>query len=274
MSIQSNRQKMTRRERREELKCIVKGCISNLSKETNRARMCWKVGDPTILQVTDVCKNCFCNVYGVSLSHVDEVVREVKSGICGDAPKLSDRTPGCDKHLLAGLRRIARSYGIHLTQRQVAAAAIPNSPLVLTAFGWMNDHFKMVGDYMPNLGGEIHLEPIHIVEIYGEYRVDIESAGIRPVHVDTFAKLWINCFPFVKIREFKAVCSTCSTCSTLSSLRRTFKSQKQREYVTMMHALHRTTYMGERALYAERRNRAVMQPSQYLSGKYMSIIWY
>lgn len=33
----------------------------------------------------------------------------------------------------------------------------------------------------------------------------------------------------------------------------------------MMHALHRANYMGERMAYAERRNKAVMNPSSYLS---------
>jgi hypothetical protein len=73
----------------------------------------------------------------------------------------------------------------------------------------------------------------------------------------------MNCFDHVKIREFKAVSGKCNCCANLSDLRRKFKSQQDREYVTMMHALHRSTYMGERMAYAERRNNAVMKKSCY-----------
>ena len=154
---------------------------------------------------------------------------------------------------------------MHLTQRQIASVSLPNSPAVLTAYGWLADHFKLVGDWIPNLGGEIHLEPIHIVEVYAEYNKDIIDAGMRTISVDQFASLWHSCFPHVKIREFKACCGKCDVCANLSTMRRTFKAQKEREYVTMMHALHLTAYMGERASYAERRNKAVMQPSLYMS---------
>lgn len=63
----------------------------------------------------------------------------------------------------------------------------------------------------------------------------------------------------MKIREFKAVTGKCQCCADLSTLRRTHKSQMDREYVTTMHALHRSAYMGERAAYAERRHKAIMQ---------------
>jgi hypothetical protein len=129
----------------------------------------------------------------------------------------------------------------------------------------MLHHFQLMGDYYPNCGGEIHLEPCYIVEIYGEYFQSLEAAGIKVVNVDQFASLWTNCFPYVKIREFKAVSGKCHCCSKLSVMRRTFKSQQDREYVTMMHGLHRTAYMGERMDYADRRNKAVMEKSKYMS---------
>jgi hypothetical protein len=50
-----------------------------------------------------------------------------------------------------------------------------------------------------------------------------------------------------------------TNCANLSSMRKTFKSQRDREYVTMMHSLPRTTYMGERLSYANRRNSAIMK---------------
>jgi hypothetical protein len=129
----------------------------------------------------------------------------------------------------------------------------------------MAEHFSLIGDMAPNCDGEIHLEPTHIVEVHAEHLQDMTNAGLSSVNVDTFSSIWVNCFEHVKIREFKAVSGKCQCCANLSLLRRTFKSQRDREYVTLMHALHRSTYMGERIAYAERRNRAIMQRTQYMS---------
>jgi hypothetical protein len=87
----------------------------------------------------------------------------------------------------------------------VAAAKLPNSPTVLSAYGWMAEHFHLIGDMCPNCDGEIHLEPTHIVEVYGEHYVAMRDADMDCVNVDTFASIWTNCFDHVKIREFKAV---------------------------------------------------------------------
>jgi hypothetical protein len=228
------------------------------------AKMNWSIGDKTKTRVEGVCKQAFCNAYCVSSSHVDNILKEIKLGNQNCQRPFSDHSR-VEMGMFQGLKKIAAGFGFYLSKKQVAAAKLPNSPTVLTAYGWMARHFDLIGDMVPNSGGEIHLEPIHIVEVYAEHVVDMEHAGIPYVNVDTFANIWSNCFEHVKIREFKAVSGKCQTCANLSTLRRTFKSQQDREYVTMMHALHRSTYMGERLTYAERRNNAVMERSRYLS---------
>jgi hypothetical protein len=226
--------------------------------------MNWKIGNKMKAQIEGVCKQAFCNAHCVSSSHVDNIVREIKKGNENSMPILSDRSK-IELGMLPGLSKIAKGFGLHLSVQQVAAAKLPNSPTVLTAYGWMARHFDLIGDMVPNSGGEIHLEPIQIVDVYHEHVMDMEVAGIPYVGVDTFANIWKNCFEHVKIREYKAVSGKCQCCANLSTLRRTFKSQKDREYVTMMHALHRSTYMGERLTYAKRRNDAIMQKGSYLS---------
>jgi hypothetical protein len=226
--------------------------------------MCWKIGDKMKCQITGVCKTAFCNVYRVSSSHVDNIVREIKDSIVTTKRAFSDKT-SADLALLPDLRRIAKAFGLHLSKTQLAAAKLPNSPAVLQAYGWMADYFELVGDYAPNCDEEIHLEPIKIVEVYGEYTIDMDIAGMIKISVDTFASIWMNCFSHVKIREFKAVSGKCRCCANLSHMRRTFKADRDRMYVTLMHALHRSTYMGERIAYAARRNKAVMERSRYMS---------
>ena len=226
--------------------------------------MNWAIGDRTKTRIEGVCKQAFCNAHCVSSSHVDNIVRDIKNGHQNARRTLNDLTK-VDMGILQGLRKIAKGFGLHLTKTQVAAAKLPNSPTVLTAYGWMARHFDLIGDMIPNSGGEIHLEPVQIVEVYAEHVLDMTNAGIPYVNVDTFANIWMNCFEHVKIREFKAVSGKCQCCANLSTIRRTFKSERDRQYVTMMHALHRSTYMGERISYAARRNDAIMERSRYMS---------
>ena len=134
----------------------------------------------------------------------------------------------------------------------------------LSCFGWMHFFFALVGDSMPNLD-EVHLEPIYIHEIWKEYKEDMVSVSNEYVDVSTFGKLWLCCFPHVKIREHKAVGLKCNTCAVLSDLRRTFKDQASREYIKQLHAFHRTTYMGERLAYYVRRTSGEQYQRAHLS---------
>ena len=226
--------------------------------------MCWSVGDKMKSCITGVCKTSFCRAYRVSSSHVDNIVKELKGGTSTTAKAFTDQS-SADLLVLPDLRRIAAVFGLHLTKTQVAAAKLPNSPTVLSAYGWMAEYFNLIGDMAPNCDGEIHLEPIKIVDVYAKHHLAMTDAGLACVNVDTFARIWMNCFSHVKIREFKAVSGKCQCCANLSTMRRTFKCQQDREYITLMHALHRSTYMGERIKYAERRNDAIMQPRRHMS---------
>jgi hypothetical protein len=146
--------------------------------------MKWSVGDNLHAGVSGVCKTAFCNFYQVSSSHVDNLVRECKRGTFNSSKKLSDRSV-VDSAILPHLRKLAAGYGITLTRTQVAAAKLPNSPSVLSAYGWMAEHFSLIGDMAPNCDGEIHLEPTHLQ--------DMTNAGLSSVNVDTFSSIWVNC---------------------------------------------------------------------------------
>jgi hypothetical protein len=128
----------------------------------------------------------------------------------------------------------------------------------------MNVFFQLMGDQIPN-GTDVHLEPIYVHEVWTEYKTDMESYGNPYLDVSTFGKLWLTCFPHVKIREHKAVGMKCNTCAILSDLRRSFKDQSSREYIKRIYAFHRTTYMGERLSYYDRRTLGETMQKDYLS---------
>ena len=105
--------------------------------------MCWAVGDIMDTRVTGVCKTAFCNVYRVSPSHVDNVMREIKGGVANSLRPFSDRSK-IEFSMLPDLRHIAKSFGLHLSRsKQVAAAKLPNSPTILSAYGWIAAHFNL-----------------------------------------------------------------------------------------------------------------------------------
>ena len=61
------------------------------------------------------------------------------------------------------------------------------------------------------------------------------------------------------------VTGKCITCAQLSHARRTFRDSESRTIITLMHALHRTSYMGERREYAFRKDEALRMPGEYCS---------
>jgi hypothetical protein len=78
-------------------------------------------------------------------------------------------------------------------------------------------------------------------------------------------KLWKQCFPHVKIREYKAVTGKCSTCAALSVAKRKKLDIATRKYLNELTSLHRSFYMGERIMYYSRRNDAILTPSMFMS---------
>ena len=135
----------------------------------------------------------------------------------------------------------------------------------MDTYGWMDSYFQLVGDAMPNSNGDIHLEPITIKEVYNEYLLDFKMNDNLFYCYNDFAKLWGTCFPYVKIREFKAVSGKCNTCAILSDLRRKCNDRLRKQEITYLHCLHRSAYMNERLEYSKRRTLAMQFPKLYLS---------
>ena len=143
----------------------------------------------------------------------------------------------------------------------------PNNFLSKLTSHWMEAHFNLVGDHMPNKGNEIHLETIEKKDIWQEYVNDCANI----LKIDTcmgythFVEYWNTFFQHVKIREYKAVSGKCYMCSILSSLRKKFVETSLRGEITELHALHRITYMSERRFYYARIMKGCEDPLNFLS---------
>ncbi|MFN9910556.1 MAG: hypothetical protein ACK56F_31340, partial [bacterium] len=75
---------------------------------------------------------------------------------------------------------------------------------------------EMVGDVMPNLN-EIHLEPIFVKVVWEDHVDDLKGSLIQ------FGQMWLDLFPHVKVRQFKAVTGKCYTCAMPSDARSQYK---------------------------------------------------
>jgi hypothetical protein len=102
-----------------------------------------------------VCKGLFCLAYNVGKSYIDYRILEIKQGIKSSATKLGDHSapPLID---LVNIRKIAAKVqkGEYqpLTADQVGAGYLSNSPRHIFTYNWMDEHFDLTGDAMPNRG--------------------------------------------------------------------------------------------------------------------------
>lgn len=164
----------------------------------------WKVGTVSTLLIDNVCRKCFQNCYDIGNSSVLNIVKSIKEGEVVVEKRFNDNTT-LSPPLINMLLKLAAARGLTIPQSRIAMLRIPNSPSSLTCYAWLHNYFTLVGDNIPNSAGEIHLEPIEIKEIWKEYKDDMEYVHESFVSNIEFGSLWRNCYPHVKIREFKAV---------------------------------------------------------------------
>lgn len=155
----------------------IRSCAKGLSPQGN-LRVNYSVGSLLGGKVSGICHTSFENVYGVSHKYVDNVRIEVKRGISGNVHNepFTDRSSyRRSTDFVNGLIKLSAKRGRPLTSQLIAAMLIPNSPVCLSAYAWMDAFFDMMGDKIPNSNGEVHLEPIDVTEIYKEYVRDKEK---------------------------------------------------------------------------------------------------
>jgi hypothetical protein len=258
-----------REERKDYMLEKVRSCVLGTTKK-GYLQLRFSVGVAPGPHLHGVCRRSFCTAYGVGHSYIDNLCITIKAGHRNAAPELGDTTPSIAQAFLKNLVALAKSLNIQLTPLQLGALMVPNTVEALSCFAWMHSYFDTVGDKQPvggvDCGTEIHIEPIAILRVHSEYLLNISDAGEKTLSYTSFLSMWKNCFPHVKIREYKAVSGKCKTCAILSEARRKHLSRDARRYLTQLHSFHRTMYMGERQSYYARRNDAMLMPADYWSG--------
>ena len=258
--------------RREFLLDRVKKCVKDLSK-VDKDGKCrpvyeWSTGEKvgSGIYVRGLCRICFASCHEASHYLLDEcckIIRPDTMNHSASGNAFYDRTAvPDDKKFFKDIEELVQSKGISLSNEQKGLMLLPNAVFAIESYRWMGWYFKSYGDQVPN-SDQINLEYIIVKSIWEEYKNDVGEE--RSLTYPAFLRLWHTCFPYVKVREYKQCCGKCMTCFKLSEARKLTKDHNKKTYVTMLHSLHRTFYMGERDTYAERRRLARMHPSLYMS---------
>ena len=267
--IETMSTKLNRESRHNFMLKRVRECMKDFSKldknGRTRAEYDWCIGEAPGPVLSGLCRRCFGLCYNTSHNLVDACCSEIRPG---HIQKSSDRALG-DRTAVKGgkeffkeLGRLAKLHDYQLSADDKALMLLPNSTESIDCYSWMRQYFNDYGEHVPN-SDQIHLEHVPIKSIWEEYTDDPGQSDT--VSYKQFVTIWVKCFPHVRIREYKQCCAKCKICFKLSEARRGTKDKAEKDYITYMHALHRSMYMGERATYALRRKLAREDPARYLS---------
>lgn len=253
-----------RKEKREYMMNKIRNCVLKMHADSGYISFKWEIGRAPQHTLSDVCRKCFMAAYEVGHSMVDTIVLAIKRKELSNERSLNDTSGAISSVFATHLERLATSFGIQLSTMQISAMKVPNTEASLGCFAWMHMFFDLVGDKESQLC-EIHLDPQPITTIHREYKENMLASDQLFIGYTHFVEMWHNCFPHVKIRQYKACTGKCEVCANLSDARKQKMNIASKRYISELHALHRSFYMGERLTYYKRRCNALLMPSQYLS---------
>eukprot|EP01031_Cornospumella_fuschlensis_P027588 gene27588-33321_t len=221
-----------------------------------------------------VCVDAFRLVYHLSVGHLSTLHTEIRESV------LFDRAMDLNECVVpVGVRRalsrepsqilVKTDNGyehLKLTMREIGLMALGNSPEEMSTASWLTGYFELVGDRSPD-SELVELEPQFKSVIYKEYCAYMtKDAREKPVAKSLFYKIWRDVFPYVRVRPCYSVqTEKCRHCALLADLRMRRNPRPSPSLVSQLHVYHRRTYMGERAAYYERRQKAIEHPDQYMS---------
>lgn len=142
---------------------------------------------------------------------------------------------------------------------------LPSGEGAENCYVWLKEYFDKCGDDQPNKN-EIHLDRLTKGEVYGEYVMEFQQNDDRCIlSYQAFVDIWNTSFPYVKIREYKAVSGKCKICCMISLLMQQHKTIEAMQDIKDLRALHRVDFMSDRIKYKERISQAINFPAKFLS---------
>jgi len=230
------------------------------------------------------CRTAFLLTHKVSSGFIDGVIQRLKNGENSKARvSYSEKTSFVNATDLD-----SKSKRLHLTNRiskevlnvtggaisfsqdQASAAVMPGEqacPGFQDWYFWFKDFVYLNGDDQPNgkNHGEVHLDCTTKEAIYDDYKEEMRLFDKEALSSDTFNRKWEIHYPHVFIRKYKLVAGKCATCLLLSRLRKEATTRRALELIKVVHIMHRSMYMNERAAYKARQLEAIQNPTRVCS---------
>jgi hypothetical protein len=144
------RKRMSQNEKRTYLMGLVRAVVTRVS-DHGRFTMEWRINSVDNKVKISCCKEAFAKVYGTSSSTLDNLVKGIKGCTNNFDAILCDRTKvqGSASEV-ADLVNFCKSIGVTLKQKQLSTVLLPNTPVSLCCYCWMERYFDAMGDYQPN----------------------------------------------------------------------------------------------------------------------------
>ena len=209
-----------------------------------------------------ICRNAFMEAWGINLSLMKVLRKEIKQDIIKTSHAITNRY----SKVTGDFSKLLESTGLNdvVDVQKLYIAKLPQTEAAHHCYNWLENHFKLSGDNEPN-SNEIHLDTVNKKDIYAEYVDESILYDFDPLRETQFNKIWQNSFPYVKIRKYKACSGKCSICAELSILTGKYKIRKAMEYIKICRVIHRADFMADRNLYQQRKKFSEMYPNLYMS---------
>ena len=209
-----------------------------------------------------VCRNAFMEVWGINLALMKQLRKDVKDGIIKTSRRITDRY----SKVTGDLDKLVESCGLTkvVNRKHLYIAKLPNSEEAHHLHCWLQNYFDLCGDQEPNCD-EIHLDTVTKKAVYNEYLSESTVYGFVPLGMTAFKQIWTDCFPYVKIREYKAVSGKCYICAKLSVLSGKHRTREAMEYIKVCRVIDRADFMADRNLYQQRKKQCELFPQLYMS---------
>lgn len=151
-----------------------------------------------------VCTRAFSYIYGLSNWGRKKLINSIKQSHTLERLNKRQRV---QVKTMTRVKGLLDRNGIKISNERMANFTVALSERHGKARAWMKHFFDLVGDFIPNRNGEIHLDACFTAtDIHREYVENMKVIGEELyLSYDSFNEVWDACFPNVKLRVFKGV---------------------------------------------------------------------
>ena len=147
----------------------VNQCVVCVRKSSSYLKMDYRIiteKKSKISMTHSVCKNAFMEAWGINLSLLKVLRKEIKQGVLKTAHEITNRYSKVSGDYSKLLESCGLSNVVNVDRLYISK--LPNTEAAHHLYNWLENYFQLSGDNEPNCA-EIHLDPVGKKEVYEEY---------------------------------------------------------------------------------------------------------